>query len=93
MTTSILITVLGSKDFKCDLGNFTQEMQTADWRVHLSNIEENSRKHPAVTQEVSTASVLPPDTDCYWCLLVSELLGCLWAQGSTLPVCSSQVRG
>lgn len=26
MTTSILITVLGSKDFRCDLGNFIQEM-------------------------------------------------------------------
>lgn len=27
MTTSILITVLGSKDFKCDLGNFIRELQ------------------------------------------------------------------
>ena len=47
----------------------------------MRNIEENSRKHPAVTQEVSTLSVLPLDTDCYGCLLVSELLGCLQGSG------------
>lgn len=58
MTTSILITVLGSKDFTCDLGNFIQEMQELTGKMHLRNIEENSRKHCAATQEASTASVL-----------------------------------
>lgn len=93
MTRSILITVLVSKDFKCDLGNFIQEMQRADWRAYLRNIEENRRKHPAATQEVSTPSVLRPDTDCYGCLLVSKLPGCLQGSAPHCQRASALVRG